>query len=244
MPDAVSPVVTAPDSRRPRVLVVDDEPSIVEVLEHNLLREGFEVHTAGDGRDGLARCRELVPDVLLLDLMLPGTDGLTVCRQLRADPKTAGVRIILITAKGEETDEIVGFSMGADDYVTKPFRVRPLMERVKALVRRPAEEADRENKDRIELGGLVIDRISHQVALGEEELTLTPTEFRILWTLMRQPRRTYSRSELLDVSRGEDANSLERTIDVHVRSLRKKLGPVADQVETVRGIGYRFRPAG
>ena len=229
---------------KPRVLVVDDEPSIVEVLEHNLLREGFDVDIAHDGREALAKCRAQRPDIVLLDLMLPGTDGLTVCRQLRADPGMAGVRIVLITAKGEESDEIIGFSMGADDYVTKPFRVRPLMERVKALVRRPSEEMDEKaaSKDQIALDGIEIDRVAHQCLLDGKDLSLTPTEFRLLWTLLRQPRRTYSRSELLDVSRGEDANSLERTIDVHVRSLRKKLGRVADNVETVRGIGYRYRP--
>ena len=230
---------------KPRVLVVDDEASIVEVLEINLQKEGFEVLTARDGRDALARAKASVPDIILLDLMLPGTDGLTVCRQLRADPKTQNIRILMLTAKGEETDEIIGFSMGADDYVTKPFRVRPLIERVKALVRRPSEDVG--EKDRIELDGIVIDRVSHTCTLegeGEtpDDLALTPTEFRLLWTLLRQPRRTYSRSELLDTSRGEDANSLERTIDVHVRSLRKKLGSQADNVETVRGVGYRYRP--
>ena len=225
---------------KPRVLVVDDEPSIVDVLEYNLAKEGFEVTTSRDGRDALARARANVPDIVLLDLMLPGTDGLTVCRQLRADPKTQNVRILMITAKGEETDEIIGFSMGADDYVTKPFRVRPLLERIKALVRRPNEESG--EKDRLSLDGIEIDRVTHHCTRDGEELPLTPTEFRLLWTLLRQPRRTYSRSELLDCSRGEDANSLERTIDVHVRALRKKLGPLADNLETVRGVGYRYRP--
>ena len=226
---------------KPRVLIVDDEPAIVEVLEYNLEKEGFEVSTSRDGRDALARAKAQVPDIVLLDLMLPGTDGLTVCRQLRADPKTANIRILMITAKGDETDEIIGFSLGADDYVTKPFRVRPLIERVKALVRRPNEEAG--EKSQLALDGIEIDKVSHSCTLHGEELPLTPTEFRLLWTLLRQPRRTYSRSELLDCCRGEDANSLERTIDVHIRSLRKKLADRADNVETVRGIGYRYRPS-
>ena len=225
---------------KPRVLIVDDEPSIVEVLEYNLTKEGFEVLTAGDGRDGLAKAKAHNPDIVLLDLMLPGMDGLTVCRTLRSDPQTQSVRILMITAKGDETDEIIGFSLGADDYVTKPFRLRPLMERVKALVRRPSEEPD--EKSRIALDGIEIDQVTHSVTLAGEEVALTPTEFRLLWTLLRQPRRTYSRSELLDCCRGEDANSLERTIDVHIRSLRKKLGERAENVETVRGIGYRYRP--
>lgn len=226
---------------KPRVLVVDDEPSIVEVLEYNLTREGFDVITAGNGHEAIAKARSNNPDVVVLDLMMPGLDGLGVCRQLRSEPRTKSTRIIMLTAKGEETDEIVGFNMGADDYVTKPFRVKPLMERVKALVRRPADA--KVDKDTVLGEGIEMDRISHTVIIDGVEEQLTPTEFRLLWAFLRQPRRTYSRSELMDFCRGEDANSLERTIDVHIRSLRKKIGDKANVIETVRGVGYRYRPS-
>lgn len=225
-----------------RVLVVDDEPSIVEVLEFNLAREGFDVTTAADGHEAVAKAKANPPDVVVLDLMMPGLDGLGVCRQLRSEPRTKSARILMLTAKGEETDEIVGFSMGADDYVTKPFRTKPLMERVKALLRRPTETVV--DKDTVTGEGIVMDRISHTVTFDGVEEALTPTEFRLLWAFLRQPRRTYSRGELMDFCRGEDANSLERTIDVHIRSLRKKMGDKANVIETVRGVGYRYRPSG
>ena len=225
---------------KPRVLIVDDERSIVETLVYNLEKHGFETSTASDGREALQKAQSLVPDVVILDLMLPVIDGLQVCRQIRGDSRLNNVRIIMLTARGDETDEIVGFNMGADDYVSKPFRMRPMIERVKALLRRATTS---DNRQVLSIGELTIDRVRHVVTLSGETLTLTPTEFKMLWTLARQPGRTFSRNELLDCARGEDANSMERTIDVHVRSLRKKLGDQAELIETVRGIGYRFRLA-
>jgi two-component system phosphate regulon response regulator PhoB len=225
-----------------RVLIVDDEASLVDVLVYNFTKEGYDVATATDGREALQKCRMLVPDLVVLDLMLPVMDGLQVCRQIRSDPRLKDVRVLMLTAKGEETDEIVGFHMGADDYVAKPFRTRPLIERAKALLRRrPASDAAA--GDTISLEGIDIDRTRHAVAVRGAELQVTPTEFRLLWTLMRQPGRAFSRNELLDCCRGEDANSMERTIDVHIRSLRKKLGDQAELIETVRGVGYRFQAA-
>jgi two-component system phosphate regulon response regulator PhoB len=226
---------------RPKILIVEDEATILEALLYNFQKEHFDVTTAIDGREALAKCQDHVPDVILLDLMIPAPDGLQVCRQLRSDPRTRNVRILMLTAKDDETDEIVGFNMGADDYVAKPFRMKPLIERVKALLRRaPAEEDDAEI---LHVDGIDIDRSRHLVKLHHEELPLTLTEFRLLWTLARQPGRTFSRNELLDCCRGEDANSMERTIDVHIRSLRRKLLDRAEVIETMRGIGYRFRPA-
>lgn len=226
----------------PRLLIVDDEASLVEVLAYNFAREGFEVATAFDGREALQKCRMLLPDVVVLDVMLPVIDGLQVCRQIRGDARLRNVRVLLLTARGEETDEIVGFNLGADDYVAKPFRIRPLIERVKALLRRRAEsEADAEA---LSVAGVEIDRTRHSVTVAGRELPVTPTEFRLLWALLRQPGRAFSRNELLDCCRGGDANSLERTIDVHVRSLRKKLGRAGDVIETVRGVGYRARSGG
>lgn len=223
---------------KPTVLVIEDERSLLEILQFNLSKEGFEVLTASDGSEGLRRAQGAIPDVVVLDLMLPGMDGLQICRQLRADPKTQNIRILMLTAKSEEVDEIVGFNMGADDYVTKPFKLKPLVHRIKALLRRPMGEQSAET---LSLDGIEIDRTHHTVKVEGQELSLTPTEFRILWMLMRRPGRPYSRNELLDSARGEDANALERTIDVHVRSLRQKLGHKANGVETVRGIGYRFK---
>lgn len=222
-----------------QILVVEDEPSITEILKYNLQRQGYEVTTVSDGQSALAAARHRTPDLVILDLMIPVIDGLEVCRQLRSDSRTKSTRIIMLTARGEETDEVVGFNMGADDYVTKPFRVKPLLERVKAQLRRPSLDDDSENV--LNLEGIEIDRINHQVRVEGRELTLTATEFRLLWTFMRQPGRAYSRHELMDSSRGEDANSLERTIDVHIRALRKKLGDKGPLVETVRGVGYRFK---
>lgn len=224
---------------KPRVLVVDDEPSISDVLVYNLTKENFEVATAADGQTAIQRAIVFQPELVILDLMLPVMDGLQVCRQLRSDPRTKNTRILMLTAKGDETDEIVGFNLGADDYVAKPFRIKPLIERVKALLRRPRVATEDDAKV-IEIGTLRVDRIRHAAVLDGTDLLLTPTEFRLLWTLARQPGRTFTRNELLDCSRGEDANSMERTIDVHVRALRKKLDQIADSIETVRGVGYRF----
>ncbi|MGC1272719.1 MAG: response regulator [Planctomycetaceae bacterium] len=221
------------------LLIVEDERSLREVLAYNLEKEGFRVVTATDGQDGLRKAQSLVPDLVVLDLMLPVLDGLQVCRQLRSDPRTQHVRILMLTARNEEVDEIVGFNMGADDYVSKPFKLKPLLHRIKALLRRTSETAA--TVDRVSLRGIEIDRARHVCKSDGQELALTPTEFRLLWTLIRQPGRPFSRNELMDTARGEDANSLERTIDVHVRSLRQKLGDKADFVETVRGIGYRFQ---
>ncbi len=192
------------------------------------------------GRTASAERRRELPDLIILDLMLPVIDGLQVCRQLRSDPRTQDLRILMLTARSEEIDEIVGFNMGADDYVTKPFKIKPLIHRIKALLRRTVP--DQAHADRVALQGVEIDRLNHQVKVEGGELMLTPTEFRLLWVLARQPGRPFSRHELMDSSRGEDANALERTIDVHIRSLRQKLGEHADLIETVRGVGYRFRP--
>ncbi len=224
------------------VLIIEDERSLSEVLSYNLAKEGFRVVTAADGQEGLRKAQAISPDLVVLDLMLPVIDGLQVCRQLRADSRTQNVRILMLTARSEEVDEIVGFNMGADDYVTKPFKLKPLLHRIKALLRRAADASA--STDSARLHGIEIDRLHHTCHLEGQELTLTPTEFRLLWTLIRHPGRPYSRNELMDTARGEDANAQDRTIDVHVRSLRQKLGDKADVIETVRGIGYRFRSDG
>lgn len=226
---------------RQTILVIEDERSISDALVYNLEKEGYEVATAYDGAEGVRKAQAILPDLILLDLMLPIMDGVQVCRTIRSDQKTSAIKIIMLTAKGEEVDEIVGFSMGADDYVTKPFKIKPLVSRVKARLREPTV-TEQGGQDQVRCQGIVVDRLNHRAQLDGEELVLTPTEFRLLWSLVRQSGRPFRRNELMDTCRGEDANALERTIDVHVRSLRQKLGGKADLIETVRGVGYRLKP--
>ena len=237
--DAVRVVEPMP---QPRILIIEDERGLVQSLNWYFNREGYETIVAGDGQEGLRKAQAMAPDVVLLDLMLPVMNGLDVCRELRAGERTRDIPIIMITAKAEETDQIVGFSIGADDYVTKPFSNKVLLQRVKALLRRA--EGGGETSDVIEHLGVRIDRIRHQVSVGKNKLELTPTEFRLLEIMLRQPGRAFSRHQLMDAAIGEGSIVLERTIDVHVKTLRKKLivaGASPELIETVRGVGYRFR---
>src|SRR3954468_17948800 len=222
-----------------QILIVKDDRSLAEVLDYNFRRDGYDTLVANDGQDGLRQARVKGPDLVVLDLMLPLVDGLEVCRRLRADPITRNTLVLMLTAKTEETDEVVGFSVGTDDYVAKPFSVKVLLERVRALLRRREGHA---NDDCVVVSqGVMVDRERHRVTIEEQPLDLTPSEFGLLEALLRQPGRVFSRSELIDAALGGDSLVLERTIDVHIRSLRKKMGPHAMLVETVRGIGYRFR---
>ena len=224
------------------ILIIEDESSLANVLAYNLTKGGFEVLVAGDGKEGLRLARSASPDLVILDLMLPEVDGLEVCRQLRGDAKTQDIRILMLTAKSEEVDEIVGFRLGADDYVSKPFKLQPLLHRVKALLRRSTKQE--QAGDVVSVSGIEIDRLNHVAKVDGKELTLTPTEFQLLWTLARQSNRAYTRNELLNRCRGENSPSFDRTIDVHIRSLRRKLGSRSGVIETVRGLGYRFRAKG
>jgi two-component system, OmpR family, phosphate regulon response regulator PhoB len=224
---------------RPRILIIEDERALTDVLSYNFQREGYDTFVAHDGQEGLRKAQTLLPDVIVLDLMLPVLNGLEVCRELRAGERTRSIPILMLTAKAEETDQVVGFSLGADDYVTKPFSVKVLVQRIKALQRR--HEATAETSQVVEHLGVRIDRDRHQAYLDEQELQLTPTEFRLLECLLRQPGRAFARSQLMDAAIGEGALVLERTIDVHVKTLRRKLGAAGDMIETVRGLGYRFR---
>jgi two-component system phosphate regulon response regulator PhoB len=224
---------------RPRILIIEDERALTEVLTYNLQREGYETILAHDGQEGLRKAQTLLPDLILLDLMLPVLNGLEVCRELRASERTRAIPIVMLTAKAEETDQVVGFSLGADDYVTKPFSVKVLLERIKALQRRHEGEPDAAAV--IEHLGVRIDRVRHRASVEDREMDLTPTEFRLLECLIRQPGRAFTRPQLMDAAIGDQAIVLERTIDVHIKGLRRKLGPAGDYVETVRGVGYRFR---
>lgn len=223
-----------------KVLVVEDDQAILEILVYNLEKAGFDVFKSSDGRDGLNQAQLRLPDLIILDVMLPVMDGTEVCRRLRAQPETATATIIMLTAKSEESDQLIGFSVGADDYVTKPFSVRVLLERIKALLRRKSKITEDET-DVVTRLGITLDRRRYRVTVDEDIIDLTKSEFRLLDTLIRQPGRAFDRSELIDSALGEDTLVLERTIDVHIRALRKKIGEKADAIETVRGIGYRFR---
>lgn len=225
---------------QPRVLIVEDERPLTQILDYNLKREGYSVVICHDGAEGLRRAQTLLPDLIILDLMLPGMGGLEICRDLRAGDRTKTIPILMLTARAEETDQVVGFSMGADDYVTKPFSVKVLLQRVKALLRR--SDGPGEPGDVIEHLGVKIDRLRHLATQDGVELELTPTEFRLLECMLKQPGRAFNRHQLMDASIGEGSIVLERTIDVHIKTLRRKLGDEDNSIiQTVRGVGYRFR---
>jgi len=226
--------------KKERILIIEDEEDILEVLRYNLEREGFKVLAARDGLEGLRLARSKVPDLILLDLMLPGLDGLDLCRKLKEDPVTRSIRIIMSTAKAETSDQILGLGLGADDYVPKPFSTKALIARVRAVLRRGPlkEEADRR---RIVRNDLVIDLSRHEVTIAGKPVPFTATELRLLHFLASHPGRVFRRSELVSRIISENAVVIERNIDVHVRSIRKKIGKLRDLLETVRGVGYRFK---
>jgi len=218
------------------VLIIEDDRSLSDVLSYNLQQEGYTVSEARDGQDGLNQAQHKTPDVVILDLMLPVIDGLEVCRRLRANQALRDVLVVMLTAKSEETDQVVGLALGADDYVTKPFSVKVLLERIKALLRRRSRNTD--DRSIVTSQGVEVDRERHLITMGDRRLDLTSSEFDLLDTLIRQPGRAFTRSELIDAAL--DGFVLERTIDVHIRSIRKKLGSRGSLIETVRGVGYRF----
>lgn len=225
-----------------KVLVVEDEADILEIIAYNLSREGFRVLSSRNGEEALDLARQEEPDLVLLDLMLPGMDGLEVCRQLKDDPRGAELPIIMVTAKGEESDVVLGLGVGADDYVVKPFSPRELMARVKAVLRRgPLKEKPGAAGERIVREGLTIDAVKFQVRVDGETVPFTATEFRLLHYLARHPGRVFTRNQLLARVIGDEAIVIDRNIDVHVRAVRKKLGPYRELIETQRGVGYRFQ---
>ena len=225
---------------RTRIVIVEDEPDIVDVISHNLKREGYQVATSGRGDDGLKLIRRLSPALVLLDLMLPGLDGLGVCQELKSDPITADIPVIIISAKGEESDVVIGLGMGADDYVTKPFSQRELLARVKAVLRRGTRSAETAQRERVAVGDLILDAARHEVSVAGELVSLTATEFRVLFQLASQPGRAFTREQLLNRVVGKGAVVVDRNIDVHIRSIRKKLGEPGQMIQTIRGVGYRL----
>ena len=223
-----------------KVLIVEDYLPLVETLEYQLKRAGYEVYRATDGREALKQAKLILPDLIVLDVDLPVLSGVEVCKQLRADSATRDCLIMMLSALGEESDQVVGFAMGADDYVVKPVEsYKVLLQKIKALLRRREPTVD--DSESVTHLGVTVDRRRFVVSIGDEPLKLTRSEFRLLETLIRQPGRAFDRNELVEAALGEDTLVLERTIDVHVRALRKKMGVAADLIETVRGVGYRFR---
>jgi two-component system phosphate regulon response regulator PhoB len=220
-----------------RILVVEDEADIREVLEYNLKREGHDVVLSGTAKDGLRLAREKRPDLILLDLMLPDGSGTDVCKALQQDTATRGLKVLMLTAKGEEIDRVIGFELGADDYVVKPFSVRELLLRVNAVLRRATSEQE---SPTTQFGMLRVDRGAHRVWVEGQEVELTALEFKLLLTLHDRRNRVQTRDALLSDVWRIDADVTTRTVDTHVKRLREKLGPAGIYVQTVRGVGYRF----
>lgn len=224
-----------------RILVVDDEPHIVELVRYNLLKEGYDVITAGDGEAALAKARADHPDLIVLDIMLPGTDGLEVCGQLRRETT---VPIIMLTAKSGELERVVGLEIGADDYVTKPFSPRELIARVRAVLRRRVREVASSNAEAVQIGSLRLDPLTREVTLQSRKVELTTREFELLRLLMRHPNRVFTRDFLLEHLWGYDFYGSTRTVDMHVSRLREKIEDDPSKptyIVTVRGVGYKLR---
>lgn len=224
-----------------KIAVIEDEVDILEVIKYNLEREGYRVITATDGKDGLRKIIDEAPDLVLLDLMLPGIDGVDLCRRIKTDSVTREIPVIMVTAKGEESDIVLGLGVGADDYIPKPFSPKELVARVKAVLRRGPLHEDIGTGDRIITDGVIIDMRRYEVRIDNQPANFTATEFRLLHFLASNPGRAFARDQLLSRAIGENAHVLDRNIDVHIRAVRKKLGAHKNLIETLRGVGYRFR---
>jgi two-component system phosphate regulon response regulator PhoB len=223
----------------PRILIVEDEPAIAELIAVNLRHNGFQPVWAIDAETAQRELDEVLPDVILLDWMLPGESGLALARKWRASTRTKGVPILMLTARGDESDRVAGLDAGADDYIVKPFSPRELLARIRAVLRRRVPES---SGGVVKMGDLQLDADTHRVSLAEKPLKVGPTEFKLLQYLMRHPERVHSRGSLLDKVWGDHVYIEERTVDVHVKRLRESLGEAGNMIETVRGAGYRFTP--
>jgi two-component system phosphate regulon response regulator PhoB len=226
-----------------KILVVEDEPDILEMVRYNLDQAGLDVETAEDAEQGIQSVQEALPDLIILDLMLPGINGLDMCRQLKQDARTRHIPILMLTARKEEIDRIVGLELGADDYVVKPFSPRELVLRVQAILRRSQDslQSTTDADTWLHLGPIAIDKAAHQALLNGDPLELTGTEFKLLITLIERRGRVQTRDDLLDTVWGYEYGGYGRTVDTHIRRLREKLGEACEWIETVRGVGYRFR---
>ena len=224
-----------------KIVVIEDEPDILEVLGYNLKREGYEVFSATNGNLGMSLVNKETPDLVLLDLMLPGMDGIEICSSIKKNPATQNTLIIMVTAKGEESDIVLGLGVGADDYITKPFSPKELVARVKAVLRRGNVVDSQPLTDQVKVGNLLIDASKYEVVIDGREVRLTATEFRLLHYLASNPGRVFSREQLLSRAMGDDVVVVDRNIDVHIRGIRKKMGIDPPLIETIRGVGYRLR---
>ncbi|MFH1226283.1 MAG: response regulator transcription factor [Planctomycetota bacterium] len=219
------------------ILVIDDEKDLVKLVDHHLSKEGFLVISARDGAEGLAMARKHKPNLILLDIMMPKMDGWEVCKQVKATAEIAQTPLIMLTARAQETDKVLGLELGSDDYITKPFSPREMVARVKAVLRR--FEAG-EFKEMLKIGDMAVDYKGRTVTIKGKKAELTNTEFNLLWHLVNHRGAVISRDDLISAGRGDDAMVIDRTIDVHIASLRKKLGKSGQLIETVRGVGYKF----
>ncbi len=224
-----------------KILAVDDESDILELIRFNLEREGYKVSSAMTGEDCIKKTKEKLPDLLILDLMLPGMDGLDVCKVLKNDVKTSHIPIVILSAKGDESDIVAGLELGADDYITKPFSPKVLVSRVKTVLRRSAAAQASNGESVIKHGPLVIDTGRREVLLNSAKLDLTFSEFEILHLLAKRPGWVFTRGKIVNLIKGDGYPVTDRAIDVQIVGLRKKLGDAADLIETIRGVGYRFK---
>ncbi len=225
--------------KKPKIVVIEDEVDILEVINYNLSKEGFDVYSALDGEEGLALIKKEIPNLVLLDLMLPGLDGIEICRKLKTDYSTRSIPIIMVTAKGEESDIVLGLGMGADDYMVKPFRPRELMARIRSVLRRG--DFIEEGEGLVSINELVIDINRHEVKLEGKKIVLTAMEFKLLHFLASHPGQVFTRENLLNHVSSDDTFIIDRNIDVHIRSIRKKLNKHRELIETIHRVGYRFR---
>ena len=225
--------------KKTKIAVIEDEVDILEVINYNLSKEGFDVCSALDGEEGLALIKKEVPDLVLLDLMLPGLDGIEICRKLKTDYSTRSIPIIMVTAKGEESDIVLGLGMGADDYMVKPFRPRELIARIRSVLRRG--DFIEEGEGLVSIDELVIDINRHEVRLEGKKIVLTAMEFKLLHFLASHPGQVFTRENLLNHVSSDDTFIIDRNIDVHIRSIRKKLNKHRELIETIHRVGYRFR---
>ena len=225
------------------ILVIEDDPDIQELLKYNLEKDGYKVHTEDHGERGLEEAKRLKPNLILLDLMLPGMDGLAICRKLRENSDTSQLPIIMLTAKGEENDIVLGLELGADDYVVKPFGIKELKARIRSALRRRQETQATpiEANSVVVVGPLTILPEMHEIRIDDKPVTLTLAEFKLAQTLASQPGRVFTRNQLLKSVSGENTYVIDRNIDVHIRALRRKFGDHADCIVTIRGIGYKFK---
>lgn len=225
---------------REQILAVDDEADILELIRYNLARDGYDVDTAASGEIALEKARRNMPGLVILDLMLPGIDGLEVCRRLKADASTARIPVVMLTAKGEDADVVTGLELGADDYITKPFSPRVLLARIRAVLRRKQNETA-EEQEILRTAGIEMNLTAREISVENETVQLTATEFNILHHLIRHPGWVFTRNQIINAVRGDDYPVTERSIDVQIVGLRKKLGDAGKHIQTVRGIGYRFK---